>query len=138
MAAYSLTASSVVPSAAAKYLAPVVAGAAITAGQPVYVDTSGLAQLSDCNASAAAADVQGLAAHNVAAGQPLLICYEDPSWTHGLAAVTAGLPIFNGGTAGTLVPPADLTTGDYVSLLGIAISATKMSLRLVKSGVAKA
>lgn len=134
---YTLTAANVVPSSQAKYLNVAKAGVAITAGQPVYMDTAGLWQLADCNASAVAADVQGLAAHTAAAGQPLLVVYEDADFTHGLTTVAAGDVVIVSATAGALAPAADALSGYYVSVAMVATSATKAVLKFVKSGVAK-
>lgn len=135
MAAYALTPANVRPSNQAKYLAPAPAGVAITAGQPVYQDANGVYQLTDSDASATAADVQGIAPHNVAAGQPLSPVYEDPDYTHGLTGVVAGTPIFTHPTAGALGPIADVIAGNYTALAMIAISATKAVLKIVRTNV---
>lgn len=137
MSAYTLTAASAKPSNQAKFLGPVIAGAAITAGQPCYIDTAGLAQLADTNL-AAALDVQGLAASSVAAGQPVLLNYDDPDYTHGLATVAAGDIVVLGATAGDLCPVGDLATGWFTAVIMIATSATKAVLKITKSGVAHA
>lgn len=41
-------------------------------------------------------------------------------------------------TAGGIAPIADISTGDFVAILGVAVSATALQLILVTSSVAKA
>lgn len=137
MSAYTLTSASAKPSTRAQYRGPFIAGAAIGAGQPCYVDASNLAQLSDANL-AAAVEVTGLAASSVATGQPVLLNYDDPDYTHGLATVAAGDIVVLGATAGDLCPASDLTAGWYTTVVMIATSATKAVLKISKAGVAHA
>ena len=131
MAAYTPTASSVVPSAQAKYLSPRPAGAAIDAGEPVYLDANNVWQLSDADAAAPANRVDGIAPASAAAGQPLAPVYDDPDFTHGLATVAAGDVIVVGSTAGALHPSSDLASGWVPLIVGVAKSATKSQLKII-------
>lgn len=137
MAALTRTAANVKPSSRAKYLPQYLTGAAIEAGQPVYLDANFLWQLSDANAASPANRVDGIAPVNAAAGQPLSPVYEDPDFTHGLATVAAGDVVIPGDTAGALHPVGDAASGWYVTVVMIAISATKAVLKIVAAGVAK-
>lgn len=109
------------------------AGAAVTAGQPVYLDdTTGKYLLSDNNASGKKT-VRGIALHAAAANQPLAI-QRKGEITLG-AALTAGSAYYLSGTAGGIMPEADLTTGMDVVFLGLAKSTTVLVLDVRAPGV---
>lgn len=113
------------------------AGAAVTAGQAVYLDeaVTGKYQLADTNsATAAARKARGIALHAAASGQPLAIL-KSGSITIG-ATVTPGVAYYLGGTAGAIVPVGDLTTGDYPCLIGMATSATAINVGIQSPGAA--
>ena len=113
-----------------------VAGATITAGQQVYYDTAtGKYGLADTNSSTAAVrSPRGTALHASLDGQPLAI-QRSGEITIG-ASLTAGVAYYLSGTPGGIAPVADLTTGDYPTLIGIAKSATVLDLKYQESGVA--
>lgn len=134
----SITAASVVPSSAAKFITK-IAGATITAGQPVYEDTgdSNKVKLADTDSATALARVcLGIAATGASAGQPVRIIREDPALTIG-ATVAIGDILILSGTAGGICPAADAATGDYVTFLGVASSTTVINFKPVHSGAAK-
>ena len=135
MAALSITAASVVADSDA-VIERGTAGATITAGQPVYEDTanSNVLKLTDSNASALAATVKGVALHGAASGQPLAYITSG-NYTVG-ATVTVGQTYVAGATAGDINPISDIATGWYVSHIGIAISSTKIRVKIHNSGVA--
>lgn len=112
------------------------AGAAITAGQVVYQDpTDGTYKLADNNSATAAARAPaGVALNNAASGQPITI-QSTGSVTIG-ATLTAGVAYYLSGTPGGICPVADLTTGMYPTILGIATSTTLLDLDIQQSGVA--
>lgn len=114
-----------------------IAGVAITAGQPIYLDTStGTMRLSDTDsATAAARGCAGLALHAAAAGQPIEYQY-DGRITIG-ATTAPGEPYFLSGNAGGICPWADVATGDYPLFIGFGVSATQIDLHLIASGVVK-
>ena len=69
----SITAANVAPSSGAQY-ADGTAGATITAGQAVYLDTSANTyKLADCDATAATAVIAGIALNGASSGQPIKI-----------------------------------------------------------------
>jgi hypothetical protein len=111
------------------------AGATITAGAPVYVDTanSNVIKLADANASALTATVAGIAMHGASSGQP--IAYATDGFVTYNAAFTASKAYILSNTAGAIAPIADHTTGWYMSLIGIAHTTTSLRLRIYNSGV---
>jgi|GEM_PF-484333 len=143
MANYTITAASVLPSSSAK-TRETTAGATITAGQPVYLDTADVdaknrpkAKLADANASATTAAVAGIALNGAASGQPLRYVYEDDDFTHGLTTPPVGTVVAVSATAGALCPVGDLTTGDYPALCMITTSATAAKLFIAYGTAAK-
>lgn len=135
MADISITATSVAPSGGAKTVTG-VAGASVTAGQVVYNDTTtGTLKLADCDsATAAARSPYGIALHGAASGQPLTVAISGKV-TIG-ATLTAGVAYYLSGTAGGICPVADLSTGDYPTIIGIATSTALLSVKFHESGVA--
>jgi hypothetical protein len=136
MADLSITAASVVAGQGA-VIENGIAGAAITAGQWVYLDstTTGRYQLADNNSATAAARVaRGVALNGAANGQPLAIAKGGPV-TIG-ATLTPGVAYYLSATAGGICPVADLTTGSYPCLLGMAVSASVLNTDIQAAGVA--
>ena len=137
MADLTITAASVLPGSNAKKKTG-TAGASITAGQTVYLDSSdNKYKLFDADsATAAARELAGIALNNAANGQPLTVQYEGDI-TIG-ATVVAGVTYVGSDTAGGIMPTADVETGDYVTVIGIGISTTQIRMKLIASGVAAA
>lgn len=116
------------------------AGAAIAAGDVVYLDatTTGKWQLADSDAATAEArgltSSVGIALNSAAADQPIVVQTGGPV-TLG-AVLTAGTAYYLSDTPGKICPVADITGGDYFVLLGLAASATVLNLDIQYSGVA--
>lgn len=112
------------------------AGATITAGQAVYLDTSDSKyKLADNNsATSAVRSPAGIALHASLNGQPLTILTGGPI-TIG-AAVTAGTDYWLSDTPGGICPRADLLAGEYPVLIGLATSATVIEVDIQEAGVA--
>ena len=109
------------------------AGAAVTAGQPVYLDdTTGKYLLSDNNASGKKT-VRGIALHAASTNQPLTI-QRKGEITIG-ATLTAGAAYYLSDTAGGIIPEADLGSGMDVVQLGLAKSTTVLVLDVQTPGV---
>ena len=113
-----------------------VAGATVTAGQPVYADAadSGKYKPADADASATSAAI-GIATHGAAAGQPLIVA-QYGSLTLS-AVMTAGEVYCVSTTAGGIAPVGDLTSGNYVTVLGVATTTSNLKLGLNASATAK-
>lgn len=130
-----ITPANVVPGANA-VTASGVAGAAITAGQVVYRDPSTRKWLlADNNSPTADARTPfGIALSNAALNQPLVVQTEGDINLG--AALTVGTPLFLSDTPGGICPLADLLAGEFVSFLGIAVSASNFKMKPLVSGVA--
>lgn len=114
------------------------AGATITAGQSVYLDSATNSyKLADCDsATAAVRSAAGIALHAASSGQPLSVHTRGPI-TIG-ATVTQGVAYYLSATPGGICPVADLGSGDYPTILGIATSASVIEIDIQASGVALA
>lgn len=135
MAAITITAASVVPQSNAVFTQE-TAGETLTAGMPVYIDTTtGKAMKTDANASAAAAVARGIATHGASNGQPLRVQI-DGDINMGATLTVNGVYVAGATAAGDVAPIADLTTGWYGALLGIAISTSVLRLGIRNTGVA--
>ena len=135
MADLTITAANVVSGAGA-LVAHGTAGANITAGQAVYLDeAAGNYKLADNNsATAAVREPDGIALHASATGQPLAVHTRGPI-TIG-ATLTAGVAYYLSDTPGGISPVADLASGEYPTILGIATSTTVLNVKIQSAGVA--
>lgn len=134
MSDLSITAANVVSGAGAR-IKHGTAGATITAGQQVYEDANGRYSLADDNSATAAARVPaGTALNGAANGQPLAVHEKGPI-TVG-ATLTAGVAYYLSDTPGGICPVADLASGEYPCLIGIATSTTVLNVNISPSGVA--
>jgi hypothetical protein len=111
------------------------AGATISAGAVVYVDSNSRWQLYDSNALAgsnATGVVRGIALHNSANTQPLTVA------TSGNIAIGAtvanGVPYFASNAAGGITATAPIA-GEYAVFIGFGISTTRISVQPVAAGV---
>jgi hypothetical protein len=137
MADLSITASSVIADSSAR-MATGTAGETVTAGKMVYYDTATRTyKLADNNSGTAAVRSPiGMALHAASTGQPLTIA-KGGDITLG-AVLTAGISYYLSDTPGGICPVADLTTGEYPVLVGMARSTSVLSLRIQEAGVALA
>ena len=110
-----------------------IAGVAILAGQAVYRDAAdGRVKLASTSAAANAAI--GIALNSApTAGQPVRVAW-DGTLT-GTATLIVGEAYFVSDTAGSLGQMSDVGTGDFVTFVGIAATATSLKLRPFVSGV---
>jgi predicted transcriptional regulator len=111
-----------------------IASDAITAGQAVHkLASDGLVYLSDADhATVAKHAVDGIALNNAASGQP--VAYLEDGVIAAGATVTVGEIYVLSGTAGGIAPEADLASGDFVSVIGVGISAANIRLGIINSG----
>lgn len=117
------------------------AGATITAGQAVYLDTASTGEwlLADSDSATVIARGSarfGIALNGAADGQPLAV-QTGGDITIG-ATIVAGVAYYLSDTPGALCPFADLATGDYVTLVGVAKSTTVLALDPLYSGAVAA
>lgn len=137
MADLTITATSVVAGSTATVVRG-TAGAAITAGQVVYLDpTTGKYNLADTDsATAAVRRAHGVALNGAALNQPITVCTSGPV-TIG-ATIEAGTAYYLSGTAGGICPVADVAAGDYPLIVGMGASTTVLNVGIVYPGVVKA
>lgn len=135
MADLSITAANVLPGSDAVTEAG-TAGETITAGQAVYRDaTTRKYMKADANSlTAAARQARGIALNGASNGQPLTIL-KSGDITIG-ATVTAGTDYYLSDTPGGICPRADIGSGEYVCLIGIAKSATVVGVAIAFPNVA--
>lgn len=135
MADLAITAANVLAGAGAA-VSRGVAGATVTAGQTVYLDTAdGKWKLADNNSATAAVRTPGgIALNGASNGQPLAVLTEGPI-TIG-AALTAGVAYYLSDTPGGICPVADLGAGEYPTVIGIASSTTVLKVAINSAGVA--
>lgn len=134
MADISVTATSVIKGTGATTIKGSIAGGTITAGQPLYIDTSDSNKLkpADANGSGDAPTVCGIALHGASSGQP--IEYQTGGNLTFNAVLTSGTVYVVSATAGGIAPVADLTTGMKTGIVGIGTSTTNMLLNIFPSG----
>ncbi len=110
------------------------AGATITAGQVVYLDSSNNSyKLADTDsATAAVRSPAGIALNGAASGQPVAV-QTSGKITIG-ATTVVGVPYYLSGTAGGVCPYADVAAGDYPAFLGIGTSTTQILLNITEAG----
>lgn len=132
-----ITAASVVPGARANYVkGGTIAGATITAGQLLYLDsTSGTYKLADADASAATANVVGYAANSASAGQYVGVVTDDDDMTVGATLSTATPLYVLSATAGGYSPSASIAAGMYPCVVLTAKSTTKGIFKIVRGTV---
>lgn len=136
MAAISITASGVLPSAAAT-IQQGIAGAAITQGQTLYVDTanSNVLKLGDSDASALTATIAGIAITAASTGQKVLYVTKDPAFTLG-ATILSGDDLWASPTAGGITKTqADLVATNYKVHLGVMTSTTTANINITQGGL---
>lgn len=111
-------------------------GATITAGQVVYLeDSSNTWKLADNNsATDAVRTAQGIALNGASSGQPITVLTGGDITIGG--TLTAGVAYYLSDTPGGICPVADVGSGEYTCLLGMATSTSVLSVAIKYSGVA--
>ena len=131
MADLAITAANVLKGANAVFQAG-IAGATITAGQPLYLDSNtNTYKLADADASAAAATVVGVSLNGASSGQPVSINFSDDDFTTG-GTMTVGAIYILSNNAGGVTLASSLTTGWYPNVVYIAKSTTKAVLAIAQ------
>lgn len=115
----------------------VLYGATISVGQSLYLDVADNEhKLADSNASASTAAAKGIAiTPGVDAGYGLMATGGSVVLVG--TTMVVGETYYVGATAGTIIPSADLTTGDYVTRLGTASTTTQLNLDISATGIVK-
>jgi len=135
MSDLTITAASVVKGAGARIDRNGYAGETITAGMPVYKASTGFWMKADSNsATALARTAIGIALNGASQYQPIDVQTEGEI-TIG-ATLTANTTYYLSDTAGGICPLADVGSGEYTEIIGVAKSTTVMLLVLKATGVA--
>lgn len=135
MADLSITAASVIAGTNAQKSTG-VAGESVTAGQAVYFDTTTKKWMKADNNSvtAAARKPQGITLNGAAVNQPVSV--QVGGDINIGATLTPGTAYFLSDTPGGICAVADLASGEYVSLLGLAKSASVLAIGIQSVDVA--
>lgn len=129
MAAFSITAANVLHSTSATIFTG-TAGATITQGQPLYLDTtSSTYKLANALTNNPVAGIAMVGASN---GQDMVICSRDPNFAPGYTIVAGNIAIV-GNVAGQINPYEDKATGWYVTSLGVGIGGNRMNFYITGS-----
>jgi len=112
-----------------------LAGATITAGMDVYVDANGAVQIGT-NATSAGSGVgaqcNGVALNGGSIGQPIRIQKNGTVNIGGTAAVGKQ---YVRGTGGGIIPVDDIATGEFITTVGVGLTAANIKLGYNVSGV---
>lgn len=111
-------------------------GATITAGQSVYLDSGNELQLAEKDGTALVAAAVGIAVNGGAAGQPASYIVSG-DLDLGVTLVI-GETYVVGAAPGGIAPLADVVSGDFPTILGIADAANNLKVNLFQGGVARA
>lgn len=113
-------------------------GESVTQGQALYLKASdGKYWKADANASAATAAARGIAL-SPASTDGYVVLHDRPGDFVNLGAtLTAGETYVVSATAGAICPIADLTTGDYVTILGSATTSALIKTIYTSTGAQK-
>jgi hypothetical protein len=111
------------------------AGATITAGQLVYLDsTTSTYLVGDANVTGKDA-IAGVALNGASSGQPLKVATSGVV-TIGATVAVGTTYILSAAATGAICPDADAVTGWKKTILGVATSATQITLKVFASGAA--
>lgn len=135
MANITQTAANVAAGSSATRVQLVQAGEAITQGMPVYLASDGKYYQTDANDTAVKAQSKGIGVSPASTDGYFLMAVD------GLINLGATLAVGQvycvSATKGAIAPYGDLTTNDFVTILGIATTTALMDINIVISGVQK-
>ena len=141
MADLTITASQVLASTGA-VVSNGMAGATITAGQPLYKDSTDSNKIKLAVAtSSAAADCVGIALHAALSGQPIQYQTAGTITLGAAAAPTKAMRYTLSGSAGGIAPDVDaddVVSGEFATYLGTADASNGLLMSIHASGVALA
>lgn len=130
---FTFTASSVLASSVAPKTA--IAAVALSAGELIYLDsaTSNQARKS-VNSSLAAAACVGMALNSCAAGQPVSYTDAGEITVQTAAFGSTGIVLVISSTAGQCESVADMSQGDYLTMIGFSVAGNKFRFDLNQTG----
>lgn len=129
---------SVKPTASTKFASIAVFGATIVVGNTLYQDLADQKwKLCDANSTLAVGTLKGIAFTAGVDGDYGLVAISGSIVMVG-STLVVGVTYSAGQTPGSVVPMVDLTTGDYVTIVGVAATATQMDLAIKATGIVHA
>lgn len=134
MADLSITATQVLPGATGN-IGIYTAGAAITAGQVVYISSGSTVALADADLSSAAAAAIGIAVCGAATGQKVAVQTTGDVTLGAGAAPAVGTVYIASDTAGGIRPVADVDAEDWITILGVGKTGNILSLGINATGL---
>jgi len=136
MADVVLVPSAVVPGDGAQFQNG-IAGVALFAGNVVALDATTQRFILATSATVAGSRVRGIAACSAAPGQPVRVQTGGMLNVGGALLTVAELYALSGLAPGKIDPLSDVTTGDFVTVLGGGQTPSLLQLRLWTSEIAK-
>lgn len=114
-------------------------GEAITQGQAVYQNTSDNKYYkTDADDTVAKSLCAGIALTKGDADDYGVICTDGDMDLGATLTIGETYALDGGGTTGAIAPVADLATGDWVTILGVAITASRIHLDIYASQIQRA
>lgn len=138
MANLTITAANMIPVAGFGYEGTYLAGATVTRGAAIYLDTGATPpswKLADANGTALLAGSGGVAISlsDSVSGQPVVAM---TSGDLGFGAIlTKGEVYIVSATAGSICLHSDAATNDYITILGVASSTSNLKVRPWATGI---
>lgn len=102
------------------------AGATITAGVPLYLDTDNTVKPADANDTLAKSQVVGIAEHAALTGQPCSYVTSGPIAIG--ATVVQDMVYCVSASVGLICPISDIASGNFCSVIGRATSTTVITV----------
>lgn len=139
MSDVTVIAGATVPANTSTTIVRATAGATITAGQAVYADPAANFTIkpAQANNQTQATNVVGIALDSAASGQPVAYASAGDVQFSNSAFTPAAVYMLSAANAGGIAPTADLVTGNYATLLGIAAGSNVLRLGTIITGVTK-
>lgn len=107
------------------------AGATITAGQSVILDSSGTWQLTDANTASLRNGYKGIAAHGASSGDALVVALPGSILYHtSFATLTVGTPYYISETAGAITSTVPTTGTSGQIEAGVAVHADMLAVTM--------
>lgn len=119
-------------------LETVTAGETVSFGEPVYQDAADASEYKRCDASTSGtAKCDGIAWGYAGDGEQFMLLKVSAGTVNLGATLTKGTAYVVSATTGGIAPASDLSSGDFVSVLGVATSTTELMLNITNTGVTK-
>jgi hypothetical protein len=133
MADLTVTAARIAPVNETQYVAKTyIAGAAITAGQPVYLATTGKVSPARANATGTINGYVGIALNGGAAGDAIEVIKSGSVYGYDLSGMAYGAKVYvSSATAGALQDTIVTGTGNFVVATGVVVPMSDPSLTKV-------